>query len=493
MKFRLFLCAVTASFSVSSNPLDQLYNRSVTTTGTEKQAPLLNENRGQQNNFHLGHNFQKGYGFGNINNDNCTDMVIAPTYFSHHPYLKLEVWLGDCAGGFKESTASVISGEVPTTRVVNNVFIQDFNNDGINDIFIVDQGLEDTNVLEWFGAVNRLLLSGPDQKLHLQDDSFMPENYLAFNHVSSIGDVNQDGYPDILLTRMGGPKVGTGGYLLLINNGTGHFIDGSSLMPKDLIAGWTNKFVGGTSQIADVDGDNFPELIVANYDNPAPYFSDYAIGSYVLKLKDGKYIINSFSPLTPALTSVRYNPKDIGRFRGLGCASIAVGDYDSDGIKDMALLWEGDSSRLQTLKGMGNGQFQDVTDAWGSLVDDKAAERWSPKTVHTISKDGKDELFMVRATYIHNLKRNSPLIKFTDKWTKVDFVNSASKANIVKFFRIGSKASNLPLSYFPVDLNNDGIQDMLAVWYDPTSYVKKTNTNAAYFRKFKIYAAVRKG
>tara|TARA_R110002073_G_scaffold65408_23_gene163448 strand:+ start:12121 stop:15222 length:3102 start_codon:yes stop_codon:yes gene_type:complete len=68
----------------------------------------------------------------------------------------------------------------------------------------------------------------------------------------AVGDLNQDGFPDLLLGNVGAS-------VLLINQGDGSFRNASHLIQENPTV-WTSSFA-----IADLSGDHLPELVQVNY------------------------------------------------------------------------------------------------------------------------------------------------------------------------------------------------------------------------------------
>src|SRR5262249_27019330 len=86
----------------------------------------------------------------------------------------------------------------------------DFNNDGLLDIYLLQNGGPQ-------GAKNRLYQQLPDG--HFKDVSAGSGLDVAgYNMGVAVGDVNNDGLPDVLLTQYGGLR-------LFLNNGDGTFTD----------------------------------------------------------------------------------------------------------------------------------------------------------------------------------------------------------------------------------------------------------------------------
>lgn len=70
--------------------------------------------------------------FGSNSDTSSTEAVTSP----------LQIFLGDGKGRFYEKTSDIFSGTVPTTSYVPRMIIDDFNNDGIDDIFCIDNGID---------------------------------------------------------------------------------------------------------------------------------------------------------------------------------------------------------------------------------------------------------------------------------------------------------------------------------------------------------------
>src|SRR5436305_4008161 len=76
----------------------------------------------------------------------------------------------------------------------------------------------------------------------------------------AVGDVNNDGRPDVLVTEYGGAR-------LFLNNGNGTFTDVTRQ------AGLENPFWAASACFFDYDRDGWLDLIVANYVDYDPTFT----------------------------------------------------------------------------------------------------------------------------------------------------------------------------------------------------------------------------
>jgi hypothetical protein len=166
------------------------------------------------------------------------------------------------------------------------------------------------------------------------------------------GDYDRDGWPDLYVTR------GTlGANLLFRNGGDGTFIEAGANAGVAL----QGKFNAGAT-FADVDGDAFPDLFVAGFnDTPSTLFHNNGDGSFT----------------------------DITAESGLGTLrqsfSASFGDIDNDGDVDLwvshylfntsgGYLWRNDGhggfTDISLQAGIANGQLQDWSASFADIDND---------------------------------------------------------------------------------------------------------------------------
>ena len=119
----------------------------------------------------------------------------------------------------------------------------DFDGDGLLDIYLVNNGGPK-------GAKNRLYRQLPGGKFKAVADSGL--EVAGFGMGVAVGDVNNDGLPDVLLTQYGSIR-------LFLNKGNGKFAD----ITRE--AGLENPLWGTSACFFDYNRDGWLDLVVVNY------------------------------------------------------------------------------------------------------------------------------------------------------------------------------------------------------------------------------------
>jgi predicted NUDIX family NTP pyrophosphohydrolase len=195
----------------------------------------------------------------------------------------------------------------------------------------------------------------------------------------AVGDFNGDGIPDLAVADYGDYLGHGAGVSVLLGNG-----DGSFQAPRHFAAGITPISVA----VGDFNGDGVLDLAVANapFNQPGTVsvllgngdgsFQDahsYAVGTYPYCMAVGDFNGDGIPDL-----AVANRGDNLGRNRGVSVLlgngdgtfqdaqtfgagsiprSVAVGDFNGDGIPDLAVANEG-SGNVSVLLGNGDGSFQ---------------------------------------------------------------------------------------------------------------------------------------
>jgi hypothetical protein len=139
-------------------------------------------------------------------------------------------------------------------QVGSGAAIFDFNNDGLLDILLLQNGGPD-------GPKNRLYQGLPGGRFK-DVSAGSGLDFAGHNMGVAVADVNHDGWPDVLVTQYGGIR-------LLLNNRDGTFIDVTHE------AGLSNPNWATSAAFVDYDRDGWLDLVVVNYLSYDPSFPCY--------------------------------------------------------------------------------------------------------------------------------------------------------------------------------------------------------------------------
>jgi hypothetical protein len=262
----------------------------------------------------------------------------------------------------------------------------------------------------------------------------------------AVGDYDNDGWPDLYLTCLGGN-------ILYHNNGDGTFTD---VTAKAGVA--DGRWSAGAS-FGDYDGDGFVDLMVANYvdfhldDLPrfgsTPYCKyrgvDVQCGPRGLK-GAGDALFHNNGDGTFADVSKFAGVNDPEGYYGLG---VIWADFNGTGRPDIYIT--NDSTPKFLYKNLGNGKFKEIGFESGTALSNNGSEQASMGiAVGDYNHTGRPSL------YVTNFENeNDDLYRNEGDWN----------------FSEQSFASGLALAALPwvkwgtafVDLDNDGWLDLISV------------------------------
>ena len=212
--------------------------------------------------------------------------------------------------------------------------IGDFNNDGYPDVFYADHGIHGG-----LGGYPSILLSNSNGY------SFSKlENLLNpyFYHSLASGDVNNDGYLDVVIIAGGGEN----GVLTLLNTGNSNFVLNESFFIQDETYNmWSNT-------LFDINADGYLELIVTGACFNAGNNECVLIGIY---WGNGQYFTDgSFTLVSQGTVWTDFiGDVAIADINGDGKEEI-IGRYHDDGVNEKIMIYKHD----------GDYNYTDVTDTF---------------------------------------------------------------------------------------------------------------------------------
>jgi hypothetical protein len=240
---------------------------------------------------------------GDFNGDGIQDLAVANQGGT------VTVLLGNGSGGFTVATGSPFAAGIGPSSVV----VGDFNGDGIQDLAVANSyagaGLGNT-VTVLLGNGSGGFTAAPGSPFAVGND---PESIVA-------GDFNGDGIQDLATANFNDSNV-----TVLLGNGSGGF---TAAPGSPFTVASTPAFV----VVGDFNGDGIPDLATANYNS----------ANVTVLLGNG----------SGGFTAAAGSPFAVGALP----ASVVVGDFNGDGIQDIATANQGNNN-LTVLLGNGSGGF----------------------------------------------------------------------------------------------------------------------------------------
>ncbi|HKB06028.1 MAG TPA: CRTAC1 family protein [Gemmataceae bacterium] len=226
----------------------------------------------------------------------------------------------------------------------------DFDNDGRLDIYLLQSGGPDSR------STNRLYRQGPDGRF---TDVSQGSNLDIAGYCTgvAVGDVNNDGRPDVLVTQFGGLK-------LFLNDGGGTFTEAG---PG---AGLNSVLWGTSAAFLDYDRDGWLDLVVVNYvqyDPSVPCHDRQGRRDYCHPRQFRGSVTSLYRNLGPqgptgkdGRPGVRFEDMTekagLSRLTGPGLG-VASADFNGDGWPDIFVANDGRPNHLWV--NQGNGTFQE--------------------------------------------------------------------------------------------------------------------------------------
>ena len=358
--------------SVGDFNSDGIQDLAVANSGSNNVSILLgNGSNGQGNgsftwdNNYFVESWPWGISVGDFNSDGIQDLAV-----TNYNSARVSILLGNGSNGQGDGTFAA-RVNYSTNNGPIAISVGDFNSDGIQDLAVAN-----------FGSLNVSILLG-DGSNGQSDGTFAPiGNYATEDRPSGIsaGDFNSDGIQDLAVTNYNSASVS-----ILLGSGSNGQGDGTF----DPAVNYTVGSGPYGISIGDFNSDGIQDLAVANYSSnnvsillgngfngqgngtfASPW--NYAAGSRPIDISVGDFnsdgiqdlaVTNYFGNNLSILLGDGINGQGDGTFTsagsypaGTGPWGISVGDFNSDGIEDLSLVNRG-SNNVSILLGSGsNGQ-----------------------------------------------------------------------------------------------------------------------------------------
>jgi hypothetical protein len=325
----------------------------------------------------------------------------------------------------------------------------DFNNDGRLDIYLIQNGGPDS------GSKNQLYRQEKDGRFtNVSAGSGL--DVAGYGMGVAIGDVNNDGWPDVLLTGYGFIK-------LFLNNGNGTFRD----VTKE--SGLDNILWGMSASFVDYNRDGWLDLVVVNYldyDSSHECFQLAGRREFCHPKQFPGTVTKLFrnngtsrrrseptrskeglaAPTVPQFEDVTLE-SGLGRKPGPGLGVVCA-DFNGDGWPDIFVANDAQPNRLWI--NQGDGTFKDEAVARGVAYASGQAMGNMGVAIGDVDGDCLFDLFVTHLTEECNtLWRQEPAGLFRDRTAAMGLV--------------GTRWRGTGFGAILADFNNDGYLDLAVV------------------------------
>lgn len=460
-----------------------------------------------------------GVAIGDVNNDKLPDIYFSSTLGSNKLYLN--------QGNFRFKDITEEAGVNGGAGIKTGVSMVDINNDGMLDIFVNKSGFKDAGRRKKILYINNGNGTFSDRAAEygLDDASFTIQSYFFDFDNDGDKDVFFVNHPDDFSKSMTIPVTMVNGKMIysedtgtvyvsdrLMENRAGKFVDVTKK------AGLIDRGFGLSASIADINGDGWPDIYVANdFNKPDFLYINNRNGSFTNRLTD--YIKH---------TSFSAMGSDINDINNDGLEDIYVVDMAvEDPVRQKQLFAVNqnyDKFHLMVKYGLyyqyprnslqlnnADGTFSEIANyagvaetewSWAPLITDFDNDGWKDIYVtNGIKRDITDwdyKVFILDSVMrTMNTGKSVDLNAWLQSIPIVPTKNYFYRNNgTLKFDNYSDKWCDAPASFSSgaayADLDNDGDLDLVVNNIDGPAFVFKNNTRenapaSSHYLRFRFY------
>ncbi|WP_346858431.1 FG-GAP-like repeat-containing protein [uncultured Draconibacterium sp.] len=291
-----------------------------------------------------------------FNNDGYLDFVGG--YQESDSVAYLRALFNDGTSTFSDATTEILGSDpVKLGNPGSQFLVEDFNGDGLVDLFVGDMGYD---YFPFPGAQNRIFIQTEDGRLSDETELRLPQVAL-FTHSEVAGDIDGDGDIDIVLQETIGnveienPELYQTATTVYLNDGKGYFERNDDIIPDYIAQPWNDE---AYLTYALFDSDNDSDLDLYCGTNSKDYLYGPSQARSILLINDGD--------TNYTMADTTYIPKNRrDKYMAVNQPNINIADVDNNGWLDImeVRVFEDYSSlsSLTLLLNKGDGRFFDAS------------------------------------------------------------------------------------------------------------------------------------